>query len=192
MTDLPPNYYEVEHLVLLESGKLLLINLLALVPLAAASIWMSIWWGIVTRLRPPQPVGFGADVPWWVWILVVLIISIPVHEGLHGLAIRWAGYKPRYGVMWRKAAFYATADNALFPRNAFIVTALAPIVGITLMGMMMVFLLPEVAGYYIALGVVLNAANSIGDLWMTVVVMRYPPDALVRDEADSIRIYIKA
>jgi hypothetical protein len=26
---------------------------------------------------------------------------------------------------------------------------------------------------------------------MTVAVLRYPPDALVRDEADSIRIYVK-
>jgi hypothetical protein len=37
--------------------------------------------------------------------------------------------------------------------------------------------------------VVLNAANSIGDLWMTVAVLRYPRAALVRDEMDSIRIY---
>lgn len=189
MNELPPNYREVEHLVLLAPGKILLINVLALIPLSVAFVWMAAWWSVVSRFRSPQP--GGTDVVWWVWVLVVLVISIPLHEGLHGLAIRWAGYKPRYGVMWRKGAFYATADNALFPRNAFIVTALAPIVGITLLGMILVAFVPDAIGYYIALGVIINAANSIGDLWMTAVVVRYPPDALVRDEADSIRIYIK-
>jgi hypothetical protein len=36
---------------------------------------------------------------------------------------------------------------------------------------------------------VLNAGSAIGDLWMTAEVLRYPRSAIVRDEADGIRIY---
>lgn len=185
----PADYYEVEHLVLLEPRKLLLINLLALVPLAAALLIMAAWWMLVLRVRGSLPGGFGTDWPWWLWLLLVFVLSIVIHEGLHGLAILRAGHKPRFGMMLSKGAFYATADNALFWRDDFITIALAPIVGITLLGMALVYVLPDTLGYYVALGVVLNAANSIGDLWMTAVVRRYPPTALIRDQADSIRIY---
>lgn len=194
MTDsypLPPGYRQAEHLVLLEPGKLLRLNIFALVPLVIGLIWMSVWWLVVLRLRGYWPGGIGAEWPSWFWTLFVLLLSIIIHEGLHGLGILYAGHKPRFGVMLSKAAFYATADGALFSRNYFILIALLPIVGITLLGMLLAFLLPDVAAFYVSLGVALNAANAIGDLWMTVVVLRYQPDALVRDEADSIRIYTK-
>jgi len=188
---LPSDYSEAEHLVLLEPRKLLLINLLALIPVAVALIIMGTWWTIVLRLRGSISGGFGADWSWGLWIILIFIVSIPVHEFLHGLAIRRAGHEPRYGMMLSKGAFYATADNALFWRDDFIFIALAPLIGITLLGLLLVYLLPDTLGYYVSLGVVFNAANSIGDLWMTAVVRRYPPTALIRDQADSIRIYVK-
>jgi hypothetical protein len=186
---LPSDYREVEHLVLLKPGTYLLINIAALIPLIVGLVVMGAWWGVILRLRGEHPGGFGADWPWWAWFVVLLGISIVVHEGLHGLAIWVAGHKPRFGMMLSKGAFYATADNALFPRNTFIVIALAPIIGITLLGMLVIYFVSDILGFYVALAVVLNAANSIGDLWMTAAVLRYPATALVRDEADSIRIY---
>jgi hypothetical protein len=188
---LPPDYREAEHLVLLRPGTYLLINLAALVPLVISLVVMGAWWVFVLRLRGERPGGFGADWPWWVWVVLLLGVSIVVHEALHGIAIWVAGHKPRFGMILSKAAFYATADDALFPRNTFIGIALAPIVGITLLGMFIVYLVPDTLAFYVALAVVLNAANSIGDLWMTAAVLRYPPSALVRDEADSIRIYTR-
>ena len=187
---LPPVYREAEHLVLLEPGMLLLLNLLALIPVVIALVIMGAWWTLVLRLRGSLSGGFGADWPWWLWIILIFIISIPLHEVIHGLAIRRAGHKPRYGMMLSKVAFYATADNTLFWRDDFIFIALAPLIGITLLGLLLVFLLPDTIGYYVSLGVVFNAANSIGDLWMTAVVRRYPLTTLVRDQADSIRIYV--
>ncbi|MBI1277933.1 MAG: hypothetical protein GC179_07375 [Anaerolineaceae bacterium] len=186
---LPSDYHEAEHLVLLEPRKLLLINLLALIPVVIALIFLGAWWILVLRLRGSVSGGFGVDWPWWLWITLIFIVSIPIHEGLHGLAILRTGHKPRFGMMLSKGAFYATADNALFWRNDFIFIALAPIVGITVIGLVLIYLLPDSLGYYVGLGIVFNAANSIGDLWMTVVVRRYPKDTLVRDQADSIRIY---
>jgi hypothetical protein len=186
---LPSDYTEAEHLVLLEPRKLLLINLLALIPVVIALIVMASWWALVLRLRGSIPGGFGADWPWWLWIILIFSISIPLHEVLHGLAIRRAGHKPRYGMMLSKGAFYATADNALFWRDDFIFIALAPLVGITVLGLLLVYLLPDTLGYYVSLGIIFNAANSIGDLWMTAVVRRYLPNTLVLDQADSIRIY---
>lgn len=188
---LPSDYQQVYHLQLLEKGKYLLINLLALIPLVISLIVMGLWWGLVLRVRGSVPGGLGADWPWWFWLIAIFVLIVVIHEGLHGLAIRWAGHKPRFGMILSKGAFYATADGAYFWRNDFVVIALAPIVMMTLVGMLLVWLLPDTAGYYVALGVVLNAANAIGDLWMTVVVLHFPALVLVQDEADSIRIFAK-
>ncbi len=186
--ELPPGYHEVYHLVLLRPGTALLINLLALLPLGAALVLMAGWWSVVLRLRGLFP--GGPDVPAWLGVIVVLLVVLPLHEGLHGLAIRRAGHRPRYGLLLSKGALYATADNALFPRNVFISIALAPLVGITLLGLALTLALPDSLGYYAGLAVVLNAGAAIGDVWMTAVVLRYPPAALVRDEADSLRVYL--
>jgi hypothetical protein len=124
-------------------------------------------------------------------IIAALLIVLPLHEWIHGQAIRWAGHRPRYGMMLSKGALYATSDSALFPRGAFLVIALAPLAVITLAGMALILVLPDTLGYYVALAVAFNAGSAIGDLWMAAVVWRYPASALVRDEADSIRIYMR-
>jgi hypothetical protein len=56
--------------------------------------------------------------------------------------------------------------------------------------MALMIVVPDALGYYVGLVIVLNAGGAIGDLWMVGIVLRYPPHALVRDEADSIRIYL--
>jgi hypothetical protein len=182
---LPDTYTEAEHLVVTEGNRLLWLNVLALVPLAVALVLMGGWWLLVVRLRGSIP---GSDLSWWVGLLLVLLV-LPLHEGLHAAAILWAGHKPRLGAKLDKGVLYATADGALFRRNQFIVIALAPIVVITLAGMALMLALPDMLGFWIGLAVVFNASSAIGDLWMVAVVLRYPPDALVRDEADGIRIY---
>lgn len=184
---LPPDYREVQHLVLLRPGTVLLVNLLALLPLGAAVVVMAGWWALVARVRGVFP--GGPVVPWWLGLLLALLIVLPLHEWVHGQAIRWAGHRPRYGTMLAKGALYATADNALFPRDVFLVIAFAPLVVITLLGLVLILVLPDSIGYFVALAVVINAGSAIGDLWMAAVVLRYPRSALVRDEADSIRIY---
>ncbi|MBZ0276050.1 MAG: DUF3267 domain-containing protein [Anaerolineae bacterium] len=187
--ELPPGYQEVEHLILLDSSNAVRLNLLALIPLLLGLVGMVGWRVLVVRMRGSWPES-GVDLPWWVWVVLIIVLMIPLHEGLHGLAIWLVGHKPRFGMMLSKGAFYATADNALFRRGEFILVAFAPLVGITLLGMFLMLILPDDVGYYAALLVALNAGSAIGDLWMVRAVRRYPPEALVRDEADSIRIYL--
>ncbi|NWG16708.1 MAG: DUF3267 domain-containing protein [Chloroflexi bacterium] len=185
--ELPPGYQEAQYLALLEPGRVLRLNLLALIPLTITLGLMSGWRMLALAARGPLP--GGPAWPWWLWLILILVVILPLHEWIHGLAIRWAGHKPRYGVMLSKGALYATADGALFPRDVFIVIALAPLVGITLLAMLLIWILPDGTAYYIALAAALNAGSAIGDVWMAAAVRRCPPDALVRDEADSIRIY---
>jgi hypothetical protein len=187
--ELPPGYREVRYLAATEGRVLLWLNVFSLVPLVIALAGVGIWGAFVRRLRGSSPSLFWENIPWLVAVIIVIVLMIVLHEWIHGLAIRWMGYKPRYGINLAKGVFFATTDNGLFWRNQFIMVALAPLVIITLAGMALMIFTPDSLGYYIGLIVVMNAAGAIGDLWMAAVVSRYPDNALIRDEADSIRIY---
>lgn len=188
---LPDEYVEVRHLVATEPRTLLRLNLASLVPLVIALLFMGWWWAFVRQMRGPYSTAFSESLSVLVAVVVVIVVTFGGHELMHGLAIRWAGHKPRFGMELRKGVLFATADGAYFPRNHFVIIALAPLVLLTVIGMILMVFVPDTIGYYVGLIVVLNAAGSIGDLWMTVEVLRYPPDALVRDEADSIRIFVR-
>jgi hypothetical protein len=183
--ELPPTYREVKHLVVTEGNRLLWLNFLALIPLAASIVLLTIWWRLVVQLRGTIP---GGSIPWWIGLPVVMLVLF-IHELIHAAAIRLVGHQPRIGAKLHKGVLYATADGAYFRRGEFILVALAPLMVISLAGMLLMMTLPDALGYWISLAVVLNAGGAIGDLWMTVVVLQHPATALIRDEEDGIRVF---
>jgi hypothetical protein len=191
---LPPDYEEVVHLVVTDPaqiGRLNLWGLALIVPFVALTLG---WAALLTRwgLYEGQ---FG----WSAWAgLLAIALVVPLHEGVHGLAIRWAGHTPRYGAKFVTLArvkipyiFYATADQALFRRHEFIVIALAPVVVLTIAGLLAMMALPASWGPLLIVAVIFNGSGAAGDLWMTAIVLRYPESALVRDEADGIRVFAR-
>jgi hypothetical protein len=170
--------------MLTEPKLLLWLNILALVPLLAMVILMGWWWALIGR----SP-GGNVDVPWWIAVIAILLVVLPLHEFLHGAAITAIGHRVRYGAKLSKGVLYATAENALFRRNEYLAVALAPLVGITLLAMALMLVVPQGFAYYLAIGAVLNAGGAIGDLWSVGVLLRYPASVLVRDESDGFRIY---
>jgi len=187
---LPEHYIEAREVGLTTARTLFWLNIASLLPLALMLLILARWSAIIQMLRGPYNTVFSETFHWLPALIVVFVVTFGGHEGLHGLAIRWAGHRPRFGMKLRQGVFYATADKAYFPRRHFVIVALAPLVGLTLLGMAAMLLLPDALAYYAGLTVALNAAGSIGDLWMSAVVLRYPPDSLIKDEADRIRIYV--
>lgn len=65
--------------------------------------------------------------------LAAVILLIPTHELIHGIAYKWVGApKVSYGVVWKKLAFYAQAHDYVVKFGEFRVVALAPFVIINL------------------------------------------------------------
>jgi hypothetical protein len=184
--ELPPDYQEIRHVVLTEPKLLLWLNILALVPLLAMVIVMGWWWVLIARGLSP---GGTVDVPWWIAVIAILLVVLPLHELLHGITIGAIGHRVRYGAKLSKGVLYATAENALFRRDEYLGVALAPLVAITLGAMALMVVVPQWLSYYVAIGAVLNAGGAIGDLWSVGILLRYPASVLVRDEADGFRIY---
>ncbi|MDZ5810799.1 DUF3267 domain-containing protein [Halorubrum sp. AD140] len=138
-----------------------------------------------------------AGVEWWtsaldVLVILVLgtIILIP-HEWLHGLAIRYYGGEPKYGVGVAHFILpyaYATTDHE-FTRNQFIVLLLTPLVVMTAVGVP-VMLIFEWGWLIVPLSA--NAAGAIADLWMTMTLLGVPADARLQDHPKGVRIYGRA
>lgn len=193
---LPEDYEEVYCLSIIDTDKVLMLNVASIGLGALMLACMAVWSSLVEGLRGDYTVT--ESIPSLVLLLLVLTV-LPLHEWIHGIAIRWAGHRPRYGMkgvnigpITIPVVLFATADNAYFQRTPFIVIAMAPFVVITLTGMALMIFLPDYIGYYVGLALIINGAGAIGDIWMTVVVLRYPESkTLVRDEEDSIRVFVQ-
>ena len=186
--ELSPKYHETLHFVLTEPRRMIWLNISALLPVLLAVLAMAAWWEVAAPMRA-APSNDSFSIPWWLGVLGALLIVLPLHELFHGLAIQMVGHRARYGMKLNKGVLYATADQALFRRDEYLLVALTPLVAITLLGMALMLIVPDALVYYVAIGVIVNAGGAIGDLWASVVVRRFPAATLVRDEEDGFRVY---
>lgn len=188
LQELPDGYSEVRRTILTEGNLLLWLNIGALIPMALALVAMALWWVVAAAINPAPSDG-GGDTPWILGAVLAIVIVLPLHELIHGIAIALVGHKARYGFKLDKGVLYATADQALFRKREYMLVALAPIVVITVLGMALMLIVPWGWAYFVALGVIINAGGAIGDLWMAYMLARYPRTALVRDLEDGFVIY---
>lgn len=168
-------------------SRLLLMNLLSLPLLGLALL---VFFGLALLLGwLPESISLGGID--FLGLLVGLILVLVLHELAHGIAMRLFGARPKYGVMWNKAMFYATAPGFAFPRGKYLVVALAPLISLSLLALLGMWAFAGTSwAMIIALLASINASGAIGDLWISTLVLRYPSHAYVIDEQDGMRIFL--
>jgi hypothetical protein len=119
----------------------------------------------------------------------VLLTSV-LHELTHGLAMRMLGASPKYGIKMKWLVLYATTPGYAYHRNSFVVMALAPFVCLSILAVLGMWLLQGTL-WVVLLGIcgALNASAAIGDMWITMIVLRYAPTAYVM-ERDGMRVFL--
>lgn len=190
ITTLPPHYAEAYHLRITQPR--LWLPLL-MVTIVAVAFFVVLIFGLLALyhtggaplilVHPPdhlvRPLGLG-----------LLLGVLPLHEWVHGQVIRRCGHRPRYGIKWY--ALFTTAENAYFRRDEYVRILLAPLWVISLVGMALLWWVPLETAQWIALAVIANASGAGGDLWMAWMTYRFGPEALIRDEADGMRVFLPA
>jgi hypothetical protein len=124
-------------------------------------------------------------------LIAVILGTMIMHELTHGAAIRWCGNHPSYGFQWLGLVPYATARGQHFTRNQFIVCALAPVVGLSAVGTLLLPLSPSWLVPWLLVGLIVNATGATGDMWMSAIALRYPSSARITDEQDGIRVFVR-
>lgn len=185
----PEGFTLVHNFVLTERGPLIGMNVVGglsfIVALAVVFSLLTVYY----QLGAPLLIdGLPGSLPVWAYLLL-LIGTLAAHEGLHGAAILALGFRPRFGMKLRKLVLYTTAD-AYFTRRQYLIITLAPLLGITLAGLPLMLLPPPAIAAWIGIAVAMNAASSIGDMWMAAVMTSFPRAALFRDEADGMSIFL--
>jgi len=112
---------------------------------------------------------------------------LPLHEGIHGLAFAFWGGKPFFGAKL-PVALYCGAKNQLFRRNHYLMVGLAPLVVITLAGIVLTILVPGLAAYTL-FGTIGNVSGAAGDVWGTRKILRQPKHVLVEDTETGYRVW---
>lgn len=187
-THLPENYAEVLYWKLSHHKTLLVVlNVVGLALMGLALVlflaWARLWQPGIETLEM-RTLQMGAA-------FIAVVLTIMLHELTHGLALRAYGAHPKYGVLWKEGMFYATAAGHAFRRNAYLVIALAPLVGLSLVGAALLMLpQPVWVAWVIAICAALNVGSAIGDMWLVRVALGYPPSAYIVDEKDGVRVFM--
>ena len=124
-------------------------------------------------------------------VLAGNLLTMAVHELTHGITMQIFGAKPRYGVIWKGLLLYATSPGYAYRRNNYILIALAPLIFISILVILGMWLLQGTL-WVALLGIcgTINASGSVGDMWITMIVLRYANIAYVIDERDGIRFFL--
>jgi hypothetical protein len=184
---LPENYQEVLYWKL--TKKLIRVIGLQLLSIPLFVISSVVFWGLAINLgKLPEIIKFG--LPEIGVFVAAILMTLILHELTHGLVMKMFGAAPQYGVLWKQLMFYATSPGFVYRRNAYIAIALAPLTLLSFLVVVGMWLLSGTL-WVPLLGVcaVINASGAIGDLWMTILVLRYAPTAYIMDERDGIRVF---
>ncbi len=134
----------------------------------------------------PNTAGWGLLL-WFAINVVSYIVILPLHEVIHGLAFALWGGHPYFGAKL-PLALYCGAKNQLFRRNQYLVVGLAPLIVITLAGIIFTLLSPSLASYII-FATIGNFSGAAGDVWVAKRILRQPSSVLVEDTQTGYRVW---
>lgn len=88
------------------------------------------------RLMGVEDTGRGVDIRWWISLVVAIPATFAIHELVHALFFRHyapPGAQITFGSNLKMGMIYASAEGVVYPRDAYLVIALAPSVIVTLL-----------------------------------------------------------
>ncbi|GEM_PF-1557136 len=125
------------------------------------------------------------------FIIIAVVFVLFLHEMIHAAVFFFSkNQKPRIGM--KGLVIYAKASRYLVNRNAMIINGLAPFFVLTLLGFILIELLPVTALPWIFIPTLVNAAASGGDFMIVMWMMGHTRKTLYKDEGDIITAYRNA
>jgi Putative zincin peptidase len=164
-------------LVLFVGGYLLLLAMASLRPSSSLAKTISV------GIR-----GGGDALVFIVGVIAVMVAVILLHEATHGVFFwLFTGERPMFGLKGLYA--YAAAPRWYIPRPQYAVIGLAPLVLLTLLGLVLTLVLPEGLLLPLFAFMLLNASGAAGDIIMVAWLLTRRPGVLARDSGDAISLY---
>jgi hypothetical protein len=186
-----------------QCDELALLSESQLRPLALLSLWLLLAGIVVFGVLPwflfvviqKQAIVFspGGIVVGVVLNILAYVLILPLHEAIHALIILIWGGRPHFGIKFLSGtgiplALYCGAEKQLFRRNVYLGVALAPLVVISLAGLILTLLVPSLASYFL-LATAGNISGAAGDVLVAWRLFRFPSHTLVEDTETGYRAW---
>jgi hypothetical protein len=188
---LPENYQPYARLNIEDKRTQLILNIAGLVLLAVFGALFFLWMAAFHSADFAAGIQFSLQIGQFLAAILALIIVLVLHEGIHGLAY-WllAGVRPVFA--FKGAYAYAAAPGWYVARGPYLAIGLAPLVLLSLAGMLALAVTPLSWLAVIYFAVVMNAAGAVGDLWVAVLLLRAPRGCLALDSGEEIQLFAPA
>lgn len=151
----------------------------------------AIFFGLLTytlQTRSAPVIKGGWSLLLWIVINILgYLLILPIHELVHAAAFALWGGKPYFGTKL-PYALYCGAKNQLFHRNQYLVIGLAPLVVITLAGIIFTLISPALASYTL-FATIGNVSGAAGDVWVVRKLIQRPRSILVEDTESGYRAW---
>jgi hypothetical protein len=195
---LPSEYVHTGTLDITKDARMMVgLNVLGLILLVLGGWFFFV---AITALRPQDAYGqfsvlFSANLVETLLfvgaVLALTVLHVMIHEAIHGIFFwKYTRTRPLFAFRWTHA--YAAAPAWYLPRNQYLITALAPLVVITLLGLLLAWVVP--ASWLLPLWFILtsNAGGSVGDMWVAGWLLLQPVSCLANDRGDAVSLYNRA
>ncbi|MHC4914691.1 MAG: DUF3267 domain-containing protein [Planctomycetota bacterium] len=117
-------------------------------------------------------------------LVAALLVTVLLHEGVHGLIAVAFGCRPRFGVKF--PLVFVTFDE-MVPRGRFILVALGPLVLLDAAFAALVWARLWPGMFLIC--VMANTIGATGDVWMALKLLPHRRGSLVRDTATGFEVH---
>ena len=193
-TSLPSGYVKRGTVNITKSpGLFILLNLLGVVVLLAAG---ALFIQLGYALRPDDMdamllnlSGGGNFVPGLLALLAVLVVMVVVHEAIHGFFFwLYTRARPAFGVGAGYA--YAAAPGWYLPRNQYLLVGISPLLVITLVGALLLAVVPAALLLPVLALMIVNASGAVGDLAVVAWLLTLPRKTLASDDGDAVTVYV--
>lgn len=123
--------------------------------------------------------------------VIGFIATLVIHEWTHGLLLRRYGARPEFRLFHNKAIATITIPEYGLRRNTLILVAFTPLVVLTCLALLGIWLVQGTHWVALfALMAIVNAGAAMTDLWMIVILLRYPSSAWTVDDQDGMHILL--
>jgi hypothetical protein len=202
MTTLPSTYSQQAVLDFSKNSKLIVSVIVAGIVLLITACWLLVQF--IDILRPTAldgmrfrdiltatPTGISFNIPSVLVrdFVIALVFVLIIHELVHGLFYWWlSGKRPKFGL--RGLLPYTVAPvGVFFPRNHFLAVGIAPLVLLTLVGLLLMVIVPVHIVPILLFFVALNVGGAAGDLLMVILLLSFPSDTVMEDNDTGLTIY---
>lgn len=185
---LPPTFVKFHSLDLANRKLMLAMNVVGLLLLF---IFGWLFMGVAAFLNPQffwlELQIFAATLTLPAFLLTVALVVV-LHELSHALFF-WLFSRERPKVGFNLLYAYAAAPDWYFPRRQFVLIGLAPVLLLTLAGLVALPLVDFLTAARLILALTVNAAGAVGDFVVVMWALGQPADILLRDEGTAVTAY---